>query len=360
MTGAPRKILIRRLGSLGDTLVTLPVFHLLDRLWPDAEKRVLTNFPVQSKAPPLQAVLGEKIFADGYFAYPLGTRNPAALWTLARDIRRWGPDVAVYANRCRSFGVTARDRTFLRLCCGGEIYGLPLFGVPRENLRDPDTGLYEREAARIARALAPLGDADVGNPDHFSLRLTDTERADAARRLSACPGAGRFMAFSVGTKWPENDWPDRSWNVLIEAVGARDTALGLVAIGAPEDRARSDRLLAGWPGPVLNLCGEMAPRISAALLARARCFVGNDSGPMHLAAAAGTRAVAVFSRKNPPGIWFPLGDSHRIFYPELAWSGGDPVVFRSAEGETGIASIPVAQVAEACLAFAAHPNEGQK
>ena len=56
MTAAPKRVLIHRLGSLGDTLITLPVFHLLNRLWPDAAKRVLTNFPVQSKAPPLQTV----------------------------------------------------------------------------------------------------------------------------------------------------------------------------------------------------------------------------------------------------------------------------------------------------------------
>jgi ADP-heptose:LPS heptosyltransferase len=37
---------------------------------------------------------------------------------------------------------------------------------------------------------------------------------------------------------------------------------------------------------------------------------------MHLAAAVGTRCIAVFSRHNLPGQWFPFGGGHRVFYPE--------------------------------------------
>ena len=357
MTAAPKRVLIHRLGSLGDTLITLPVFHLLNRLWPDAEKRVLTNFPVQSKAPPLQTVLGDETFAQGYFAYPLGTRDPRALWSLVREIRRWGPDVAVYANRCRSLGVTLRDRAFLRLCCSGPIHGLPLSAAARINLYDPETGLFEREAARIARTLRPLGDARLDDPANRSLDITAAERQRAGATIENWPGAARFMAFCTGTKWPENDWSDARWSALLADLTVRHSDLGLMAIGAAEDRDRSDRLMQIWRGPSLNLCGATTPRTGAALLARAVCFVGNDSGPMHLAAAAGIPAVAVFSRKNPPGVWFPLGDEHRVFYPELGWSGGRPPVTRRAAGETGLESIPVDQVADACAAFADRTNE---
>jgi ADP-heptose:LPS heptosyltransferase len=35
---------------------------------------------------------------------------------------------------------------------------------------------------------------------------------------------------------------------------------------------------------------------------------------MHLAAAVGTRCVAIFAARNPPGQWFPLGAGHRVIY----------------------------------------------
>ena len=46
-----RRVLVYRLGSLGDMLVALPALHLVARAFPEAERRMLTNVPVSSKAP---------------------------------------------------------------------------------------------------------------------------------------------------------------------------------------------------------------------------------------------------------------------------------------------------------------------
>ena len=123
---------------------------------------------------------------------------------------------------------------------------------------------------------------------------------------------------------------------------------------------RSDALLAHWKGPHLNTCGRVDPRVSAALMERAALFLGNDSGPMHLAAAVDTPAVAVFSRHARPGIGFPLGDRHRIFYPGLSWSGGRPPVERTVGAEKAIDSIPADQVVEACLGFLERQEESSE
>jgi len=84
---------------------------------------------------------------------------------------------------------------------------------------------------------------------------------------------------------------------------------------------RTELLLANWPGPRVNLCGRLSVRESAALLTRARVYVGHDSGPMHLAAAVGTPCVAVFSSRNLPGEWFPNGDRHRVVYHSIPCQG---------------------------------------
>ena len=49
-----KKLLIYRMGSIGDTVVALPIFHMLVREFADAERRVLTNRPVNSDAAPIQ------------------------------------------------------------------------------------------------------------------------------------------------------------------------------------------------------------------------------------------------------------------------------------------------------------------
>ena len=71
----------------------------------------------------------------------------------------------------------------------------------------------------------------------------------------------------------------------------------------------------------MNLCGETSARVSAAVLERARLFVGHDSGPMHLAAAVGTPCVAVFSSRHLPGVWFPWGSRNRVIYTDVPCRG---------------------------------------
>jgi ADP-heptose:LPS heptosyltransferase len=53
----------------------------------------------------------------------------------------------------------------------------------------------------------------------------------------------------------------------------------------------------------------------AAVLRRARAFVGNDNGPMHIAAALGTPVVALFGPSDPQE-WGPRGAGHRVIYKE--------------------------------------------
>lgn len=349
MPVTPKKVLIHRLGSLGDTAFLMPIFHHLNEIWPDAEKRVLTNFPVAAAAPPLQAVLGEREFADGYFAYPIGSRNPAALRQLTRDIRAWGPDIAVYANAVKPTLSVIRDGLFLRLCGARGIVGLPLARRRRQHAFDAQTGLFERETSRIARALEGLGPIDIDRPAGKNLCLTDAEHNDASQLLSGWEGAKKFMCFSPGTKQPIKDWTDPNWVSVLQKISAIHPTLGIVVVGADGDRARSDTLLDCWQGPSLNTCGKILPRVSAAVMTDASFFLGNDSGPMHLAAAVDTPTVAVFSRHARPGIWFPLGDNHRIFYPGLGWSGGNPLRYREPGEEPSIADIPVDPVLEACL-----------
>jgi lipopolysaccharide heptosyltransferase III len=54
---AEKSVLVYRLGSLGDTLIALPVFHFLRKKFPESHIVALTNRPVQSKAPAMASVL---------------------------------------------------------------------------------------------------------------------------------------------------------------------------------------------------------------------------------------------------------------------------------------------------------------
>ncbi len=90
MTAPASRIVIYRLGSLGDTIAALPCFHLIERAYPDAERIVLTNVPVSSKAAPLEAVLKAGGFIHRSIPYPLGVRTQQDLlgWQRCFDTKK--------------------------------------------------------------------------------------------------------------------------------------------------------------------------------------------------------------------------------------------------------------------------------
>ena len=313
-----KKVLIYRLGSLGDTMVALPCFHLIARVFPDAERRLLTNFPVDAKAPPAAAVLGESGLVHDYLGYMVGTRNAGGLLRLAWGIRRFRPDVLVYLAQPRGEKAVKRDAAFFRFCGIRRIVGLPV-GNLAENKFDPASDLWEREAARLLRCIRPLGEADVGDLRNWDLRLTDAETAKASELLAPL-GSRPIVACGPGTKMQAKDWGQEKWRELLHRLSAEFPEHALVLIGAWEDSAVSAYAAGGWKGPVLNLCGVLTPRESAAVIRRARLFLGPDSGPMHLAAAYGVPCAIAFASVDLRGRWFPLGEGHRLIYRQVECS----------------------------------------
>ncbi|MFM8315667.1 MAG: glycosyltransferase family 9 protein, partial [Deltaproteobacteria bacterium] len=59
----------------------------------------------------------------------------------------------------------------------------------------------------------------------------------------------------------------------------------------------------------------------AGLMSLCDLYIGNDTGPMHLAASVGTTCVAIFSARAPRGHWYPLGEKHLIFRDDIDCAG---------------------------------------
>ena len=349
--GTPvRRVLVYRLGSLGDTLIALPSFYLIQRAFPHAERRLLTNIPVSAKAPAAASVLGGSGLVSSYESYIVGTRNPLRLMALAWRIRQFHPDVLVYLAAARGMAAAQRDAKFFGRACGiGRLIGVPLTEDMQESRIEAD-GSLEPEASRLARNIAALGDVALDDPKSWDLRLTIEEcaKADAALAESACRP---LIAVSVGTKVQAKDWGRDNWRALLRRLAALYPGFAVALVGAPDESAASEFAADGWravagSGPLVNLCGRLSPRESAAALRHAHVFVGHDSGPMHLAVSVGTPAVAIFAARNKPRVWFPYGGQHRVVYHRVdCWGCGLETCI--AQGRKCLLSITVDEVINA-------------
>jgi heptosyltransferase-3 len=338
-----RRVLIYRLGSLGDMVVALPALHLVERAFPEAERRMLTNVPVSSKAPAAAAVLEGSGLVQGYMRYAVGTRSVRELVGLWWTIARWRPEVLVYLAAARGVQAAKRDAAFFRLCGVKRMVGVPLTEGLQRNFYGAATGGRDRamgdgnlepEAARLVRTIGELGAVgELADPGRLEDRASWDLRLSAAEHEAAAAAIGeealglRPIAVSVGTKVQAKDWGRENWQRLLAAMATEFPGRSLLLAGAAEESEASEFAAEGWRanggGVVVNLCGRLTPRESAAAFARAAMFVGHDSGPMHLAAAVGTPVVAIFAARNIPRQWFPYGKQHRVVYHRVeCWGCG--------------------------------------
>jgi ADP-heptose:LPS heptosyltransferase len=262
-------------------------------------------------------------------------------------LARWRADVLVYLGPVRGVEAALRDERFFKLCGIRRTIGVPVTEDMQQNRWDETAQSLEPEAARLVRNIAELGDACIDDARSWDLHLTDAEKARADTALGELVN-GPLIAVSVGTKVQSKDWGRENWRALLGEIARRYPGYGLELSGAPEESEASEFAAGLWRekdgGPVVNLCGKLTPRESAAAFRRARLFVGHDSGPMHLAAAVQTPCVAIFAARNKPRVWFPYGSQHRVIYHKTeCWGCGLETC--TVERKRCLASITVDEVA---------------
>lgn len=142
---------------------------------------------------------------------------------------------------------------------------------------------------KIAQFAAVLGVAPPPMP------VAWTAPADRARAAALLPADRAVIALGPTANWPPKVWPPDRFAALFHAVATGRLAGAVPAIfGGPgeAERAMAAPLLALLPDAI-DLVGRLTLPEAAACLARCALFVGNDSGLMHLAAAAGAPTIGL-------------------------------------------------------------------
>ena len=342
-------VLIYRLGSLGDTIVALPCFHLIAKAFPSHKRVLLTNRQMGTRDMPGRAILKHTGLVDDYIEYPLGLRGPRELFRLRSVIASLKPSVLVYLTQPRGLSKLVRDFAFFSACGIRKVVGIPFRQDLRENRWLPEDKYFEPEAGRLARCLAPIGDARLDDPASWDLHLTAEERGRANQVLMELDPSQPVIACSVSAKLDVKDWGINNWQLLFSSLSRRYPRHALALLGAGDESAAAEATRQRWQGLSVNLCGALSPRESGAVLERAALFVGHDSGPMHLAASVGTPCVAIFSARNLPRVWFPYGSRHRVIYKAMS-CGGCALDRCEERHKECITSISVAEVIAAIAA----------
>ncbi len=355
---AARKILVFRVGQLGDMIVALPALWAVRRYWPDAKLTLLCDVHPRRRFVLGSDVLGPTGLFDSieHYAVPSG-EGESVRWlgrrlALVLKLRALRFDALVYlAPSIRTPEQVRRDVAFFRAAGIDRIYGAAHFPpVPVKTPGRPfDEGLPEADLllARLAADGIPAPSPGDGSLD---LALGDAEAAAVAqwRATLGADGGRTWIGVGPGSKMPAKRWPLQRFGEVLDRLIARYD-IWPVVFGGPEDRRDGEVLLARW-GRGYNAAGALSVRASSMALKNCAMFVGNDTGTMHLAAAAGTPCVAIFSARDWPGAWYPYGVARRVFRVPLDCEGCYLVECADRHNEC-LTRITVDEVADGCEEF---------
>lgn len=317
--GGIRRILIVKLSALGDVVHALPAIGYLAKAAPDAavDWAVDTRFaPLLSGHPGIRRVipLDLKAWKREWASEETGRLAAAAV----RALREGRYDAAFDIQGNTKSGVVTR------------LSGAPLrFGFDRQGVREsPNLLCTNRKipsraddvhvTQKILRVVsAPFGGEVPGSWDSRGIALRPEEEREAARLLEELsPGSSPRLLLHAGTTWNTKKMGPDFWAAVAGHLRARYPDLGVfLSFGTEGERKEAEAIRA--------LCGGFArvlpPRTLRELAAVCRAcghMAGPDTGPLHIAAAAGAKTVSVF-RATDGCRNAPFGPYHRFLQAPL-------------------------------------------
>lgn len=306
MTAPAEKILVRSVNWLGDAVMSTPALMRLREARPQAHITLLS--------PEKLAGLWERQpFADDVLTFS----GAATVWQTGRLLRGKRFDAAIaFPNSVRSRLELWLGRIPRRIGAGHGLFLTTRIARPAGEME-----MRKRSASEIRERIAanrqPENFPAAAHHVHHYLRLAGALGAvtePLPPRIAVSPGAaGRVRAKfglveSAGLPWfglnpgaeygAAKRWPPERF-VETAKMLRKETNCRWVLFGGAGDRELAERMAGEMGEPVLNLAGKTTLQELAAALQLCELVLTNDTGPMHLAAAVGTRVVAVFGSTSP-------------------------------------------------------------
>ncbi len=296
-TQPPMRILLLMLLPIGDTLFTTPSVHALREHYPDAEITALVY-------PTNKGILINNPDIDHFLVWPTRQQFPGVRGVLRLfwELRRSRFDLAVeYCNYI--WWVTwlsgIQKRTEMEL--------------PRLWWVWPWAGREWRKHHAVEHYMDPVRRLGIEVGD-ARLRIfpTEEEEARAQSWLDRHKIAPDELLLGIHPGG-EGLWGRKKWSVERFAHVADGlagvSASRVLIMGGKGDAEAAAELAANTRAPIINATGQTTLGETAALAARCAIFIGNDSSPLHIAAAAGTPVVGIYGPTDPCSYhpWRPDG-----------------------------------------------------
>ena len=277
-----KRILVFSFSFIGDTVLSTAVIRPLRAHFPDAHITFLVG-------PRASDLLATEPNIDAVIVYD--NRGKHAGWSgrlrLIKTLRLGKFDLAV----------NLRDSLMAR-CIGAEHWDMVLQGASNRHA--------------VTRYLEVLQRRGVDTTDaHPCLQLTKAEYTDARCFLTTAGITSEKLLIGIhpGGNWKYKLWETKNYAQLANALCRKQKASILLFAG-PSEQELQTRVAEMMDTPPIFVETKNLRHL-AALISACDIYIGNDTGPMHIAAAVGTPVVALFGSTNPIRSG-PYGEKHTV------------------------------------------------
>ncbi len=294
-------ILISIWPGLGDVMFSTPAIRLIKRSYPRCRLSVCSLFGGAGKPLLETNPYIDEIFFPDKPVYTLSGLRESLLW--ARE-------------RCFDVGIELSQpaQWFFKL---SRIEKRSRFGrralwwfVPYRDTSGIDLHASEHFIRAAEKVLGSLGRDGKG----YDLFLTYDDEQKAEEVLGGFAG-GRFITVHPGARCNANKrWAIGNFIKLCERL-SDDFDLGIVVIGGKEDASLGEMIESKITRKALVLAGRLSLRETGAVIKRSLLYVGNDSGPIQIAASMNVPVVGIYASSSPNNFG-PLCEKKIIVTPD--------------------------------------------
>jgi len=313
---SPERILIFRSSAVGDFICALPALHGLRKRFPQARITLMTTptgnpkyWDVVRQAA-AQELASPRLVDSVLLFDARRLRSASELVRLRKQLQALNPD-HVYLLPFTGEPFIRRLKKFVLLWLLGirrNLYGYridkTLGALQRAQFL---SGGYPHQAVEALNAVN--GQPETAVPEMvFCLDVPAqvVRRVDELWAEHQIDRSRPVIAMLPGARFGHKRWPLENYRALCERL-VNEIGTAIVVLGEAQEGALLEKLRAMTSVPLVSLVGATNLLETAEALRRCNLYVGNDSGPAHLAAAVGTPCVTIFSSIVFPGIWEPWG-----------------------------------------------------
>ncbi len=291
----PEKILVIKLWAMGESILTLPLIQAIKKKYPKASISVLCRKRVMS------VYSGQKFVSEIISAEPIH-------WVfLIPKLRKF--DIAIdcepYLNISALFSWWLGKRRI------GFSHGI-------RNLLYTDKIRYNDEQHITLTYMgmgAPLSVS--GKPDRLvpiATTAKDDKRVDSLFKEWGIKKTDKVVCIAPGVAESSRSriWPPKRFAKVADAL-VKEFLAKIIISGTKGERAYAEEIAKNMHYSPIIAAGETNVKEFAAMLKRCSLTIGNDSGPMHLSAAMGTKTIGLFC-PNTPVRWAPYGPGNDFVY----------------------------------------------